>query len=46
MVTVGCFNENEAREDIEISLAALERRRANIEKRSSPNAKQDAFGKN
>ena len=46
MVTVGCFNENEAREDIEISLAALERRRANIEKRSSPNAKQDAFGNN
>ena len=46
MVTVGCFDENEAREDIEISLAALERRRANIEKRSSPNAKQDAFGKN
>lgn len=45
MVTVGCFNENEAREDIEISLAALERRRANIEKRSSPNARQDAFGK-
>ncbi|MBQ3668691.1 MAG: hypothetical protein II920_05645 [Clostridia bacterium] len=45
MVTVGCFNENEAREDIEISLAALEHRRANIEKRASPNAHQDAFGK-
>ena len=44
MVTVGCFNENEAREDIEISLAALEHRRANIEKRSSPNTNQDAFG--
>lgn len=44
MVTVGCFNEHEAREDIEISLAALERRRVNIEKRSSPNQKQDAFG--
>lgn len=44
MVTVGCFNEYEAREDIEISLAALERRRVNIEKRSSPNQKQDAFG--
>ena len=46
MVTVGCFNEYEAREDIEISLAALERRRVNIEKRSSPNKKQDAFGGN
>ncbi|MBQ8610556.1 MAG: hypothetical protein IJ412_02485 [Oscillospiraceae bacterium] len=46
MVTVGCFNEHEAREDIEISLAALERRRVNIEKRSSPNQKQDAFGGN
>ena len=44
MVTVGCFNEMEVREDIEISLAALEHRRANIEKRSSPNTKQDAFG--
>ena len=44
MVTVGCFNENEAREDLEISLAALEHRRAQIEKRSSPNTKQDAFG--
>ena len=44
MVTVGCFNENEAREDIEISLAALEHRRAGIEKRSSPNTRQDAFG--
>ena len=46
MVTVGTNSEREALEDIEISLAALERRRANIEKRSSPNAKQDAFGKN
>lgn len=46
MVTVGCFNEYEAREDIEISLAALERRRVNIAKRSSPNTKQDAFGNN
>ena len=45
MVTVGCFNENEAAEDIEISLAALNRRRANIEKRSSPVTNQDAFGK-
>lgn len=45
MVTVGCFNEREAAEDIEISRAALEHRQANIEKRSSPNQKQDAFGK-
>ena len=44
MVTVGCFNAQEAREDIEISLAALEHRRVNLEKRSSPNVKQDAFG--
>ncbi len=46
MVTVGCLNEREVREDIEISLAALERRAANIEKRSSPNMDQDAFGVN
>ena len=45
MVTVGCFNEREAAEDIEISRAALERRQAAIEKRGSPNQKQDAFGK-
>jgi len=32
-------------EDIEISLAAIERRRPEIAKRSSPNVKQDAFGK-
>ena len=44
MVTVGCFNEREAAEDIEISLAALEHRAVNIAKRSSPNMKQDAFG--
>lgn len=44
MVTVGCFNEREVAEDIEISLAALEHRAVNIEKRSSPNMKQDAFG--
>ena len=43
-MTVGCFNAQEAREDIEISLAALEHRRVNLEKRSSPNVKQDAFG--
>ena len=44
MVTVGCFNEREVREDIEISLAALSRRRANIEKRHSPVEDQAAFG--
>lgn len=44
MVTVGCFNEDEVHEDVEISLAAIERRFPNIEKRSSPNPKQAAFG--
>ena len=46
MITVGCTHADEAREDIEISLAALERRTANIGKRNSPNTNQDAFGKN
>ena len=36
MVTVGCFNEAEAREDIEISFAALERRAPDLEGRASP----------
>lgn len=45
MVTVGCFSEDEVHEDVEISLAALERRFPNIEKRSSPNPHQAAFGK-
>ena len=44
MVTVGCFGEREAAEDIEISLAALERRAANLSARSSPAANQAAFG--
>ena len=44
LYTVGCFNEAEAEEDIEISLAAIERRLPDIEKRASPNAGQDAFG--
>lgn len=44
MVTVGCFHEDEAIEDVEISLAAIERRFPEIGKRSSPNVKQDAFG--
>jgi len=37
MVTVGCFTPEEAREDIEIGLAAIERRRPNLEGRASPN---------
>ena len=45
MVAVGCFDAEEAEEDIEISLAAIERRMPDIEKRASPNAHQDAFGK-
>ena len=44
MVTVGCFHSEEAAEDIEISLAAIERRFPEIGKRSSPNVRQDAFG--
>jgi hypothetical protein len=39
MVTVGCINEYEAHEDVEISLAALEHRLPNLQGRSSP-AKQ------
>jgi len=37
MVTVGCFTPEEAREDIEIGLAALGRRPPDMEGRSSPN---------
>ncbi|MDR2546941.1 MAG: hypothetical protein LBC96_05425 [Lachnospiraceae bacterium] len=37
MVTVGCFTPDEAREDIEIGLAAIERRKPDLEGRSSPN---------
>jgi hypothetical protein len=36
MVTVGCLTPEEAREDIEISLAALESRPPDLEGRSSP----------
>ena len=36
MVTVGCFTPEEVHEDVEISLAALERRFPNLERRSSP----------
>lgn len=45
MVTAGCFSAVEAYEDIEISLAAIERRFPAIGKRSSPNQNQAAFGK-
>ena len=44
MVTVGCFDPREAAEDIEISLAALERRAPKLGGRSSPNQNQAAFG--
>ena len=44
MVTVGCFNEREALEDIEISKAALERRAPKLAKRNSPAKNQSAFG--
>ena len=36
MVTVGCFRPDEAREDIEISRAAFERRAPDLEGRASP----------
>jgi hypothetical protein len=36
LVTVGCFTPEEAVEDVEISRAAIERRRPDIEGRSSP----------
>ena len=45
MVTVGAFSPDEAEEDIEISLAAIEHRFPDLEKRSSPNQSQAAFGK-
>ena len=44
MVTVGCFTEQEAREDLEISFAALERRAPELARRQSPNPNQAAFG--
>jgi hypothetical protein len=36
MITVGCIDEREVHEDVEISLAALEKRLPNLEGRSSP----------
>ena len=44
MVTVGCFSEAEAREDIEISFAALERRAPEIAGRNSPAKNQAVLG--
>lgn len=44
MVTVGAFSPEEAEEDIEIAMAAIERRFPNMERRSSPN-KTDVLGK-
>lgn len=45
MVAVGAFTPEEALEDIEISIAALERRLPDLEGRNSPNNTQAAFGK-
>ena len=42
MVTVGCLNEWELREDMEIARAALEHRYPDLAGRSSP-AKQDVL---
>lgn len=39
MVTVGAFTADEVHEDVEISLAAIEGRRAILDRRSSPNQK-------
>ena len=36
MITIGCLSEHEVHEDVEISLAALEKRLPNLEGRSSP----------
>lgn len=44
MITVGCFAPDEVHEDVEISMAALEHRFPDLERRSSPNNKQVALG--
>ena len=44
MVTVGAFSAQEAEEDIEISLAAIEHRFPDMEKRASPVQNQAVFG--
>ena len=43
MVTVGCFTPEEAAEDVEIGLAAIERRQPDLEGRSSPARAQSAI---
>jgi len=45
MVTIGAHIPAEVHEDVEISLAALERRYPNLEGRSSPNNKQTVLNK-
>ena len=40
----GAFSPQEVEEDVEISLAAIEHRFPDLEKRSSPNQNQAAFG--
>ena len=44
MVTLGAFSAQEVEEDVEISLAAIEHRFPDLEKRGSPNQSQAAFG--
>ena len=44
MVTLGAFSPQEVEEDVEISLAAIEHRFPDLEKRSSPNQNPAAFG--
>lgn len=43
MVTIGCFTPEEAQEDIEISLAAIERRFPNVGQRASSAKDQAVF---
>lgn len=46
MVTIGCFTPEEVHEDVEISLAAIEHRFPELEKRSSPNNEQAVLNRN
>ena len=46
MVTVGCFHPNEVHEDVEIGFAAIERRKPDLEGRSSPNQTKVLGGSN
>lgn len=45
MIVIGCSNAEEASEDVEISLAALERRLPNLETRNSPRVTSVISGK-